>query len=76
MTLVEFVAQVKAGEVKTEAGGRSATGVATWLDRVPQEAEAIAAEAFNQGVLDSEGITWDAAVASVERLLSGHEPAA
>jgi hypothetical protein len=73
MTLAEFVAAVQAGQVMAGAGGLAAGGLVDGIAPLSaDDPDAIAAEAFNQGIVDAEA-SWARVRADVVALLAVRE---
>lgn len=69
MTLEEFVAGIRSGEIAVRQGGMTEEGDAYSADGPAKglDAESIAAEAFARDILDAD-VEWDDAVAQVKAL--------
>lgn len=70
MTLKEFVDKVKRGEFQTAAGQYMKGSLVEYTKPLAPVAEDVTAEAFNQGILDSNSTTWEQAIAQVKALLT------
>lgn len=75
MSISEFVAMVKAGDVMTSAGDTKVTKrsvkMVERVEKLRYDAESICSELFNRGILDAKRITWDDALAKVKEAMGG-----
>ena len=66
----EFVAKVKSGELLVNGGGAHENVLVEGRIRLPvSDVDAVTAEAFNQGVFNSDDVKWDDARNQVVRAM-------